>query len=128
MTKKNNILEYSIYYTQHTRCNKKVGHQTTKNRVIHKITNSIREKQYVEEKEEEDSEPNVTGPETPLKVVESIKKVEDNILQIDLKKSSEKNGQMATEFENIMNHFNIDMADVEGLINPNRFSWQMRSD
>ena len=96
--------------------------------MIHKITNSIREKQYVEEKEEEDSEPNVTGPETPLKVVESIKKVEDNILQIDLKKSSEKNGQMATEFENIMNHFNIDMADVEGLINPNRFSWQMRSD
>ena len=44
---------------------------------------------------EEDSEPNATGPETPLKVVESHKKVEDNILQIDLKKSSEKNGQMA---------------------------------
>ena len=79
---------------------------------------------------EEDSEPNATGPETPLKVVESHKKVDDNILQIDLKKSSEKNGQMArgvltynllsnfTEIENILNHFNIDMADVEGLIKP----------
>ena len=42
-----------------------------------------------------DDEFDAAGPETPLKVVEQHKKVEDNVLQIDLKKSSDKNGPPA---------------------------------
>ena len=80
--------------------------------------------------EEEGSESEVEEPETPLKAVEQHKKNEDNVLQIDLKKSSEKNGPMArgvhtynllsnfTEIENIMTHFNITFEDVEALIKP----------
>ena len=79
---------------------------------------------------EEDSEFDAAGPETPLKAVEQHKKVDDNVLQIDLKKSSDKNGPMArgvltynllcdfTEIENILEHFNIEMEDVEALIKP----------
>ena len=64
--------------------------------------------------DEEDSELDTAGPETPLKAVEKHKKVDDNVLQIDLKKSSEKNSQPArgvltynllcdfTEIENIL--------------------------
>ena len=56
--------------------------------------------------------------------------MEDNVLQIDLKKSSDKNGPPArrvltynllcdfTEIENILDHFNIGMEDVEALIKP----------
>ena len=79
---------------------------------------------------DEDSEFDAAGPETPLKVVEQHKKTEDNVIQIDLKKSSDKNSQPArgvltynllcdfTEIENIMEHFNIEMSDVEALIKP----------
>lgn len=79
---------------------------------------------------EEEGDGEVEEPETPLKLVEQYKKVEDNVLQIDLKKSSEKNGAMArgvhtynllcnfTEVENILVHFNIAFDDVEALIKP----------
>ena len=80
----------------------------------------------------EDDDDDVEGgePETPLKAVEQSKKVEDNVLQIDLKKSGERNGPMARgvhtynllcnfeEVENILTHFNITSEDVEALIKP----------
>ena len=79
---------------------------------------------------EDNTELDAAGPETPLKTVEQHKKVDDNVLQIDLKKSSEKNGQPArgvptynllcdfNEIENILEHFNIGMEDVDALIKP----------
>ena len=79
---------------------------------------------------DENSEFDAVGPETPLKVVDQHKKTDDNVLHIDLKKSSEKNSQLArgvltynllsdfTEIENILEHFNIEMSDVEALIKP----------
>ena len=80
--------------------------------------------------EEEEGEEGADIPDTPLKAVEENKKVEDNVLQIDLRKSSEKNGPMArgvhtynllsnfTEVESILTHFNIALEDVEALIKP----------
>ena len=80
--------------------------------------------------EDEGGDIDATGPETPLKAVEKHRKVDDNVLQIDLKKSAEKNGPMArgvltynllcdfTEVDNIMTHFNISMEDVDALIKP----------
>ena len=80
--------------------------------------------------DEENAEMETAGSETPLKAVEQHKKLEDNVLQIDLKKSTEKNSQPArgvhtynllcnfTEIENILEHFNIGMEDVEALIKP----------
>ena len=79
---------------------------------------------------EDNTELDAAGPETPLKTVEQHKKVDDNVLQIDLKKISEKNGQPArgvptynllcdfNEIENILKHFNIEMEDVDALIKP----------
>ena len=79
---------------------------------------------------DENSELDAGGPDTPLKAVEQHKKMDDNVLHIDLKKSSEKNSQLArgvltynllcdfTEIENILEHFNIEKSDVEALIKP----------
>ena len=80
--------------------------------------------------EDEGGDTDATGPETPLKAVEKHRKVDDNVLQIDLKKSAEKNGPMArgvltynllcdfAEVDNIMTHFNISMEDIDALIKP----------
>ena len=80
--------------------------------------------------DEEESDAGIEDTETPLKEVNQGRKIEGNIFQIDLKKSSDRNGAMArgihtynllcdlTEVESILTHFSIKLEDVKALIKP----------